>query len=146
MAYEQVIFLDLDGVMITHGSANFLDEEAGEIGFNIKCVNVLNQILEQTDAEIVITSSLRRVYSLSDFDFMFKINKVIKSPISVTPHLPSRSRSQEIASFILENNVKNFVIFDDMNIVGYDTKYFPVYSHKGLIDEYVPTAVLLLCS
>ena len=82
----KILFLDLDGVMCTTscygvGKNNKWDTYM----FDPKAVKLLNSILEETGAEIVLSSDWRHNYTLQEMRDIFTHNKVIKSPIGYTP-------------------------------------------------------------
>jgi hypothetical protein len=56
--------------------------------FNDKAVNVLNSILEQTGAEIVVSSDWKLYCTLDELKEMFTKYGVIKQPIDTTPNIP----------------------------------------------------------
>lgn len=56
---SKVIFLDIDGVMVTDFSAGNLDEEHIHL-FDEKAVGILNNIVKSTGCHIVISSSWRK--------------------------------------------------------------------------------------
>ncbi len=55
--------------------------------FNDKAVKVLNTILLETDAEIVVSSDWKLYCTLEELQEMFVKYGVIKSPIDVTPNI-----------------------------------------------------------
>jgi hypothetical protein len=100
----KVIFLDNDGVVCLSTEwggrkkkkLKYLKEfPSGENipawvkmdNFNDKAVKVLNSILEQTDAEIVVSSDWKLYCTLEELQEMFVKYGVIKSPIDVTPNI-----------------------------------------------------------
>ena len=128
-----IIFLDIDGVLCTFSEYNrnrkkFWDKYdiAGTLKlpyeFNSGCVKVLNEILKETDADIVLTSDWRIHWNLKELDDIFKFNKVIKSPIDVTDVVPTsmsyleRNRGHEIDIYIKKHGIENYVIIDDLNL------------------------------
>ena len=130
---KSIIFLDIDGVLSTFNEYNrnrtkFWNKYdiAGELRFpyefNAGCVKILNEILEKTDAEIVLSSDWRTHWNLQELGHIFQFNKVIKSPIDVTEVEPTsmsyleRNRGHEISIYIKKHNVENYVIIDDLNL------------------------------
>jgi len=111
---KKIIFLDFDGVITTVKSKWKLDEEK---------LNLLGQILNKTNAEIVISSSWRS-YDLEDtIKFITEKSYFVPFPfpfcdkvIGVTKHLTSRYRGEEIDLYMkenLHNQEFNYVILDD---------------------------------
>jgi len=129
------IFLDIDGVISTFeesmsSTKDFWIERQWArdmrvlYPFNQECVMILNEILTETGAEIILSSDWKKKRSLKDLDIIFKNNGVIKSPIDVTPDLRQDysvlevCRTFEIVHYIAENNINinDIVIIDDLNL------------------------------
>lgn len=102
----KVIFLDHDGVMCLSTewggrskkklkySKEFPDTYGKNMpayvkmdNFNDKAVRVLNSILEQTGAEIVVSSDWKLYCTLDELKEMFTKYGVIKQPIDTTPNI-----------------------------------------------------------
>jgi len=123
----KVIFLDIDGVLaLTFGSMN-TNNKWDAYPFDKKAVGVLNKILTETDAEIVLSSDWKHHYTLDELKGIFlEFNGVIKAPFTVTPALPTNAmdleggRVKEINLWLKENaeklNVTHWVAIDDMNM------------------------------
>jgi hypothetical protein len=82
----KIIFLDIDGVIATtqcigKGMGNKWDSYM----FDPKCVSVLNYILKETGAEIILSSDWKLHYTLFEMNEIFTHNGVIKGPIGFTP-------------------------------------------------------------
>lgn len=104
----KLIFLDLDGVMCTSscygkGKNNKWDSYM----FDHKAVAVLNFILQETNADIIISSDWRHEYTLQEMREIFAHNFVFKGPIGFTPN------SEEYKSNQLElgraNEIKTWI-------------------------------------
>ena len=86
----KVLFLDHDGVICLSsqwGKRNSKkNKEKGEIfdPFCSKAVNVLNEIIEQTDCEIVVSSDWRTYCQLSEMKELYKKRGILKDPIGYT--------------------------------------------------------------
>jgi len=137
---KPIIFLDIDGVLTTYyeyskSRKKFWDkhEFAHELNipysFNPGCVKVLNEILEKTDADIVLSSDWRTHWTLQELVNIFKFNKVIKFPMDVTDVLPTsmsyleRNRGSEIRTYIqVHPALDRYVIVDDLDL----SKFVPV--------------------
>ena len=82
----KIIFLDIDGVIATSqcwGKGN--DNKWDAYMFDPKCVAVLNFILKETGAEIILSSDWKSHYTLFEMNEIFAHNGVIKGPIGFTP-------------------------------------------------------------
>lgn len=125
----KIIFLDIDGVIATSqcwGRGN--DNKWGAYMFDPKCVAVLNFILKETGAEIVLSSDWKSHYTLFEMNEIFAHNGVIKGPISFTPSSKSYKgdnleggRSDEIKDWLKHHAWKNdvkWVAVDDLNMSG----------------------------
>jgi len=138
MNYDKLIFLDIDGVIALSHDPEFEKKLflAGKFyPFEQSCVSVLNKIIEKTDAEIILSSSWRTILKLDELDNIFTENKVIKSPIDITP-TGQLNRSLEIQAFISKHKIKKFVIIDDMDIEGYDKNFVKVDADTGLTEQH----------
>ena len=96
--------------------------------FNDKAVNVLNSILEQTGAEIVVSSDWKLYCTLGELKEMFTKYGVIRQPIDTTPNIPlkydksyytkeelSEYRTIEIKTWLNEHpEVTHWVAVDDL--------------------------------
>ena len=79
----KTIFLDHDGVIClsTEWGSRYKNKEGLDSvfdRFNKKATNVLNEIIEATDCEIVISSDWRFHASLSDMRELYKIRGIKK--------------------------------------------------------------------
>lgn len=129
------IFLDLDGVISTfeESMSSTKDFWIGRpwardmkvlYPFNQECVMILNEILIETGAEIILSSDWKKRRTLEDLDIIFKKNGIIKSPIDVTSDYRDNysnfemCRSVEIIHYIAENiiDINDIVILDDLNL------------------------------
>ena len=102
----EVIFLDLDGTICLSNnwggrkkkfanyrsrnpeSSKFIDEAPVDFrfdDFDKKAVKILNNILENTDAEIIISSDWRYHATLEELGIYFLSQGIIKKPIGITP-------------------------------------------------------------
>ena len=148
----KVIFLDNDGVICLSsnwGSRHKKQKEWGKRklsmtswdipveyrfdNFDLKAVKVLNQILQTTNAEIVVSSDWRMHATLEELGEYYTSKGIIKKPIAVTDFFkdiyPSEwagmrfradlelERSMEIGHW-LENHpeVTHWVAVDDLNM------------------------------
>jgi hypothetical protein len=129
----KIIFLDLDGVICTSacygvGKGNKWDAYM----FDPKCVAVLNFILQETGAEIILSSDWRHQYTLQEMREIFAHNFVLKGPIGFTPSSKTYTgmnleggRADEIEMWIKMHAWKGdikWVAVDDLNM---DERLFP---------------------
>jgi hypothetical protein len=143
----KVIFLDNDGVIcLSHNwGSRFkkrkkLKNKSQEIplpveyrfdNFDKKCIEVLNYILEETGAEIVVSSDWKGHANLEEIGCYYLSQGISKKPIALTPNLYEfdleasqlyswkgwleRARALEINKFLEENpQVEKWVAVDDL--------------------------------
>ena len=133
------IFLDIDGVINPHRSKkNYLLDYnlpatlAKEFNhskistlnaylvnlvyhcFSKESIQYIKELINKYDAQIVITSSWRLVYSLDQLQAMFDIFDLGKYVHATTSFISPRTRA--IQEYIKENHVKNYIILDDFDM------------------------------
>jgi hypothetical protein len=146
-----VIFLDHDGVICLSSewggrfkkqrkvgrklsqSILSLPIEARFDNFNKKAVGVLNEILEETDAEIVVSSDWKRWANLEEMGLYYESQGIKKKPIGFTKfvnecNLPEnflysrqfqleQERHFEILQYLKDNpQITHWVSVDDLNM------------------------------
>lgn len=117
----KIIFLDIDGVMVTSRhmlqSKKYFGHE-----FDPACVRSLQEILERTEAKIVVSSSWREGRTLKQLQSIFEING-IKNVVGMTPIIEGAIRGKEIKEYLnqilnIGLEVDRFVIIDDEEEMG----------------------------
>ena len=138
----KIIFLDIDGVICLSrewGSRKRKikrwELEGGEgkppvtirlDDFNKIAVDVLNDIILTSDADIVISSDWRLYASLDEMKDLFHQFGVIKGPIDFTPELQTSTkhaniRVDEINLWLSKHSdIKKWVAIDDMDLSDLD--------------------------
>jgi len=87
----KILFLDIDGVMVLGKvRGNGLH---GHDPFDKRCVNALNQIIERTECDIVITSTWKHFFDQIQMEEIFTWNCVRKLPIGFTQDYPNDPKS-----------------------------------------------------
>ncbi len=147
----KVIFLDHDGVIClsTEWGGRFkkqrkvgrklsqsvtsLPTEARFDNFNKKAIVILNEILEETNAEIVVSSDWKRWASVEEMGEYYESQGIKKKPIGFTKNLGDcevpenfiwsrqwdleQSRSLEIKQYLRDNpQITHWVAVDDLNM------------------------------
>lgn len=114
---DNVILLDLDGVMITtkpwKSDFNLADNFAE---FNPKAVYKLNQLLKETGYDIVLSSARRYNYDIDKMNEFFKTRGIEGNIIGYLPLVDRNlmhSRYYEILQFLFANRCENYLIIDD---------------------------------
>ena len=154
----KIVFLDMDGVM---NSASFIKRTGGIRGREGKYPEVewwasqidpdtvkrLNQIIEDTGAHIVISSSWRIGAPLEHLQEILLHVGVNAEVIDVTPGMPYDERGDEICAWIKDCSeaVDSFVVLDDSDDMGavLDNLVRTDYE-TGLLDEHVEKAIAML--
>jgi hypothetical protein len=90
-------------------------------GFDKGCVKVFNEILQQTESVIVLSSDWKLHWDLSQLETIFKENGVIRSPKFMTENLKAafdleRNRFLEVHRFIIDYGVTDFIAIDDLDL------------------------------
>ena len=150
----KIIFLDFDGVMTTRNFVEGLYHQGkkytdifGTI-FKQDSVELLKDIIENTDAHIVITSDWRNHFGLIGLKIMWFYRKL---PGSIYGILPKgyKARTTLIEEWLLNHkNVTAYVIIDDLP----ENQFMPkqrdfllsINPHTGLNHEISQKAILLL--
>jgi hypothetical protein len=156
----KLIFLDIDGVLATEEDSWIPPHELYAYPFDPKNVRILNEILEITGAEIVLSSDWRLIYhnDLEVLDKLFKYNGIIKSPIDVTPNfireaasdqneyvkLFNKNRDKEITAYIQNNSHQKtqFVILDDADLKIYPNNFVKCNINEGLKEDGIRNKIL----
>lgn len=146
--YMKVIFLDIDGVLNSKGTAS-LDNTY---------IDRLRQLVKETDAKIVLSSSWKDIiynpddYNESDKSMLDRLmNKEGLPFIGVLPDINEDKREAEITEWLNDHKgrVESFVILDDLPYRFIEV--FPMnfvrtggYLFGGLSDKNVEDAIEIL--
>jgi hypothetical protein len=152
----KVIFLDFDGVMDTayydHVLVSEGKAECDEFGavFDPECVRQLQKIVEETGADIVVTSTWKVFMTYQDFLEMWKVRQLPGFVTDLTPSI-SRFRGDEIDAWLKECGENcRYVIIDDLDGSNFLPHQIPwllvVNPYNGLDDETAKRAICLLNS
>lgn len=108
----KIIFLDIDGVLATPNSCQ---KEKSWRSFDCECVENLNELVEKTNSDIVISSTWRRFNELQDLRYHFENYgfRFKDRIIDRTPFLPGQDRGLEILEWLKDKKVDKFFIIDD---------------------------------
>lgn len=114
---SKIIFLDIDGVLNCWSTTRFLFNHC--LFVDTRKVLRLRDIVERTNAQIVLSSSWRCTESASDkraYHQLMEEFKRLRCPlwIDVTPIIPVVNREKEIQAWLEKHpEVTNYVILDD---------------------------------
>jgi hypothetical protein len=118
----KVIFLDIEGVIVT-GSHLIRSAEYEGYQFNPICVKNLKEIIESTDAYIVVGSTWRKT-GFDRLKEIFHSSGLHTRLIGQTPVIDYSIRGEEIKQYIKESSIDpafmvgKFVILDDNDDMG----------------------------
>jgi hypothetical protein len=140
---KKIIFLDHDGVICLDNNFGSRMKKSGYVGLNSsiesrfdnfdkKAVSVLNDILQKTEADIVVSSDWRRWATIEEMGQYYELQGIIRKPIGFTRSLATfdpgessrcnwrcqleRARALEIRKWIEENGADRWVAVDDLNM------------------------------
>ena len=156
---DKYIFLDIDGVLNSEQYylekpqhkrwKEFKDKLDKHIAWGVcnidpKAVKLLNKLVTETNAKIVVSSSWRGDYALQT---IFSLAGIIEPIYGETPRLESRFRGEEI-KFWLEKQSKpyKYVIIDDDSDMFDDQKPYFIHTDYefGLTKSDVDKAIKIL--
>ena len=79
----KILFLDIDGVMVISDKELHNGPFRTEI-WDVRCVEVLNAVIESTDCQIVLSSDWRLHLNLRQIWDIFQFNRVSRMPLGFT--------------------------------------------------------------
>lgn len=126
--------------------------------FNDKAIKVLNSILEETGAEIVVSSDWKRWANVEEMGEYYESKGIIKKPIAFTKNLQEcthhnektfiwsrdwdleQSRSIEIKEYLIDHpEITHWVAIDDLNMGKTGLHYGMEFEHDWGLDNFVYT-------
>ena len=117
---EILIFLDIDGVLVTWDSLLENKNATRERDiFDKKCTSIFNDIimLSSKKCKIIISSSWRIGRRIEELQNIFTKNNVSILPFSKTGSSKTGQRGKEILTWLSDNNLShvntNFLVIDD---------------------------------
>ena len=139
---KRYLFLDIDGVLNSFDDYsmtgdNFL-KNLHKISFilNDKQIQLLNQIVEQYNPTIILSSYWRTRYSLKKINKIFKKKGFIGEISDKTDEKGKEHKDRwgQIKRYIRKKGVKNFIILDDETISENEIcpNFIKTNSYKGL--------------
>ena len=121
----KLIYVDIDGPLATDECSKITENTKWHprlYRMNPKCVAVLNEIIAETNCELVVSSDWRTSFNLEELGEIFEWNGIIKKPINVTPR-ECRSmrdlvinRAHQIKMSVAELKPDAWVAIDDLPI------------------------------
>lgn len=102
---RKILFLDVDGVLNSW-------KTGGRYALKRSCLKRLQKIVEETNCEIVLSSTWRRdEYALKRLRRVLNYRNIVIEDCTI--YIPSGPRGLEIAEWIKRNNVDKYAILDD---------------------------------
>lgn len=153
----KIIFLDIDGVLNYRGCK--ARSATGCLGIDDEKVKLLRQIIDQTSAIVVLTSTWKTEWFPSAFiedlpkDGQYLERQLAKHKVFIRAKTEDPSwaqRGQGILDFIETSkyNVEQFVILDDESFdfieLGLENRFVKTSFTCGLLPEHVEKAVCIL--
>ena len=141
----KVLFLDIDGVLCTHNSDNYSEQDDK---FDDKACKNLKKIIDETGCKLVLTSSWRlyssyiklllsllKPYGITRLDFLGKAKSLL-------------SRAQEISEFLSSHKeITNYIVLDDEQIVSKlipSDKIIYTQAKSGITNEITKKCIKIL--
>jgi len=131
---RKILFLDHDGVICLYDNwGSRLKSGKKFDDFDKNAIKVLNQIIEKTDCEIVVSSDWRYHGTLEEIQQLYIDWGISKAPISTTFISPfqstsilERARASEIKHWVDDNLTEDdrWVAVDDLNMDYYIKENF----------------------
>ena len=104
---KKILFLDFDGVLVTDRYQTQLMDDGVQLHvdeygakFDPVCVENLRQIIDNTDAGIVVTSTWKMERGLSGIQKMWQARNLPGKVIGVTPDIDPIHRGNEIEAWL----------------------------------------------
>jgi hypothetical protein len=124
--------------------------------FNEKAVKILNEILEETGAEIVVSSDWKRWANVEEMGEYYESKGIIKKPIALTPNLGQctwydnwawssewdleMTRVIEIKQYLHDHpEITHWVSIDDLDMGKTGVKWGSEFKHDWALDNFVLT-------
>lgn len=119
----KILYTDIDYVLSLDSDMSKKNTKWGWISpFNKKAVDIYNDILRKTDAEIVISSDWKNNKTLKQLQEIFlEFAGIEKAPIDITPTIPGvvlqrleEWRAKEILLHVEQYKPTSWVVIDDL--------------------------------
>ena len=140
---RKIIFLDVDGVLVTTKSMEHWCDEFGCHSFDPQAVRVLNQIVYRTGAEIVLSSTWRFLHNKDEFNELASQSNLHYPIIEYTPFFGHRNN--EIKKWLSNNpDVADYLVIDDEDLSLDFEKFIRTEIQSGLNPNHLNDAVRIL--
>lgn len=135
----KLIYVDIDGPLATDGCEKTTYETKWHkklYRMNPDCVAILNEVLNSTGADMIVSSDWRRPFNLEQLGEIFEWNNIIKKPIGITSFETisfgnlALNRIHQIKLSVAELEPEKWVAIDDLNL---STSYGEVSGLKNYV-------------
>jgi len=148
----KVIFLDFDGVINSTSWVPDADDQPHlsipwyAAGLDPDLVALVNEIIERTGAQVVVSSSWRQGATLEWLQEVLEEVGFLGDVIGATPRISYNQRASEIQAWLAGHgeDVEQFVILDDYADAGIEGHFVQTIPTVGLTPEDVEDAVTIL--
>jgi len=138
----KVLFLDHDGVicLVNNWGSRFQNNNLFD-DFDDEAIQLLNEIITETDCEIVVSSDWRLYTDLEGLKKLYRESGIIKEPLSMTstyPYnsysLPENDRAADVVGWVDDNmkDISTWVAVDDLQLSHYIQDNFVWISRPDL--------------
>lgn len=123
---KKVVFLDFDGVIVNRTTRYKYP--------SLRPMRHLQDIVDKTGAEVVITSVWRKSRTLKELRNILNSSGFCIPVIDVTPYLSGKDRGDEITKWLNENEgVESYIILDDdRDMTIHMSRLICTNCHRGL--------------
>ena len=137
---RRIIFLDFDGVVAPIKRW----DRYGDL--DPACVQVLNEIVTQCPAEIVVSSTWRHGRTVAELQALLEAQGFVGRVVDTTPSFEAHNdRGEEIGAWLAENDVAGYVIIDDHSVGrALEPRLVVTQPWNGLQPAHVPLAIAVL--
>lgn len=147
-----LLYLDIDGVMVPANSwrrPEILEDGFPE--FSAKAIKSLDRIIFKSSADIVLTTSHKFRYSLSEWKNIFSRRNINVNNITRLPeNINNLNRKEELLSWFNSNKIDDdfLIIDDDKSLNGlpvyYKNKLIQTSASVGLTDYLADEAIEII--
>jgi hypothetical protein len=148
----RVLFLDIDGVL---NSRLLVESVAWEPPLGTErdldiidayAISLLDHVVHETGAQVVVTSSWRATYGLEALRSLLARRGFSGTVLDMTPQLVGRLRSSEIERWLADHEVESFAIVDDDEEAGsrWRSRFVHTTYETGLTREHALRLIALL--
>lgn len=146
----KVIFLDFDGVINSTTFMMRIDGHKGHEKISEEMVGRVNRIIEETGAEVVVSSTWRKLHDLDELQKFLDKNGFVGELMDKTPPNFGMTERGDIIQLWLDEHpfVEEFVVIDDdtdMTAIP-DENFINTDTTVGITNEHVEEAIDILSS